>query len=179
MKQQGVPLDAVKDSALLSIFHCAALWNETVQYGYRECGEHSELYKAGRVITIKYEELVIDPESVVRQACSHLGLPFNHQMLSPHLFSHDTFVDGAWVRPGDPTSAINMRSVGRWVKSMSIEDRVLFSAKGQNGLVTAGYETNTSWTLAGIDILPETAKAAINCAEEKIKQFSIENSPGH
>jgi protein-tyrosine sulfotransferase len=179
LKQQGLPLDAVKDSALLSIFHCAALWNETVQYGYQECGEESELYKAGKVITIKYEDLVIDPESVIRQICGYLGLSFNHQMLSPHLFPHDTFVDGAWVRPGDPTSAINMRSVGRWVKSMSIEDRALFAAKGQNGLITAGYETNASWTFAGVDILPETAKAAINSAKEKIEQFSIESSTGH
>ena len=176
LKQQGLPLDHVKDSALLSIFHCAALWNETLHYGYQECGEDSDLYKAGKVITIKYEDLVVDPESVVRRICEHLELPFNHQMLSPHLFPHDTFVDGAWVRPTDLISAINMRSVGRWVKNMSLEDRVLFAAKGQNGLLTAGYENTVAWTFAGVEATPETAAVSVNSAKEKIKQFNIESA---
>lgn len=169
LRQKGVELDSVKDSSLLSVFHCAALWTETVKHGLSECGPQSALHRAGRAMTVRYEDLVTDSETTLREICIFLGVPFSSRMITPEQFYHDTFVDGAWVKPEDLSSKVHLRSVSRWTQELSIEDRVLFASNGMEGIKLLDYDSDPSWMFAGANISPEDAKDAIDRAKRQIE----------
>lgn len=170
---RGEKLHPKRDSALLSVFHCAALWTQTVLLGKRLCSENSPLRLAGRIMTVRYEDLVTTPESVTREVCAFLGLQFEESMLSPERFPHDTYVDELWVQKHEVQSPISISSVGRWRTTMSLEERVLFSVNGLQGLMALGYPTSPTWCFEGISIDSATAKEIIQSAQSKITQLSI------
>ena len=47
-------------------------------------GVHLQLEGTGRVVWHRYEDLVDDPEPVLRRICAHVGLPYSPQMLGFH-----------------------------------------------------------------------------------------------
>lgn len=170
---RGEKLHPKKDSALLSVFHCAALWTQTVLLGKRLCSESSPLRLAGRIMTVHYEDLVSTPELVIREVCTFLGIKFEDSMLHPERVPHDTYVDGLWVQKHEVQSPISTRSVGSWRTVMSLEERILFSVNGLQGLMALGYPTPPTWCFEGLSIDSETAKEVIRTAQSKIAQLSI------
>jgi hypothetical protein len=171
--RRGEKLHPKKDSSLLSVFHCAALWTQTVLLGKRLCSETSPLRLGGRIMTVQYEELVSAPESVTREVCAFLSLEFEEAMLHPERLPHDTFVDGLWVQSHEVQSPITKSSVGRWRTTMSLEERILFSVNGLQGLMALGYPTPPTWCFEGLSIDSETAKQIVQSAQSKIAQLSV------
>lgn len=54
--------------------------------------------------TVRYEELTAEPETVVRELCGFLGVPFQPAMLDYGRFGHAGFM------PGLGDSSLNIRS---------------------------------------------------------------------
>ena len=168
----GEKLHPKKDSALLSVFHCAALWTQTVLLGRRLCSETGPRQLRGRIMTVQYEELVSAPESVTREVCAFLGLEFEETMLHPETFSHDTYVDGLWVQKHEVQSPISTSSVGRWRTTMSLEERILFAVNGLQGLMALNYPTPPSWYFEGLSLDASTAKEIVEKTQSKITMLS-------
>jgi len=172
---RGEKLHPKKDSALLSVFYCAALWTQTVLHGKRLCADPQ---LTGRIMTVRYEELVSKPESIIREVCAFLGLEFEESMLHPECSSHDTYVDELWVQKHEVRSPISNRSVGSWRTAMTLEERILFSVNGQEGLTALGYQIPQTWCFEGLTIDADTARGIINSTRKKIEQLKILDDMG-
>ena len=99
------------DSPLTSAYHCGGLWTETIRFGMQICGPGSPLYESGRVITVRYVDLVTNTENELRRICDHIGVSFQAEMLRPERYQHDTYIDGIWVDPQDPYRPVSAASV--------------------------------------------------------------------
>lgn len=63
-----------------------------------------------RVRVVRYEELVGDPEAVVRDVCAHVGLSWRPGLLDPSRTREEGFQHGRH----DPRGRIAAGSLGRW-----------------------------------------------------------------
>jgi len=73
-----------------------------------------ELINHPRVITIKYEDLVIDPESTIEQMCSYLGLEYEKTMLLAT--GRESGVDSMKGWNYKETAPVQQGSMGRFGK---------------------------------------------------------------
>ena len=108
----------------------------------------------GSMLEIRYEDLVDDPETALKQICGHVELDWDEAMLEYHR--------------GDPSAAVPERNWGHhrnlakpptrglreWRESMTRQDQELFEAIAGEELTALGYErrfpetTTTARTLA-------------------------------
>jgi len=176
MVKAGETISTDRDSALVSIFHCATLWNETIRFGMSLSQKDSPLARANRILSVKYEDLVAYPEQEIRRLCRFLDVSYEPEMLVPEELSHDTFTDGFWVIPEDSTRPVSQRSVGRWRSELSLRERVIFSAKGQEGLLLAGYENSGRWAGEGLNVDPEKLPSEIRSAECEVQMHIARSS---
>jgi hypothetical protein len=104
-------------------------------------GRHSgRLLGPERYRELRYEELVDDPESVVRGLCDFLGVEFSEEMLRYH-------VSGGQLRSetADPTAHRHLSlpptaGLRDWRVQMSAQDVTVFETLAGNTLETFGYE---------------------------------------
>ena len=111
-------------------------------------------------VEVRYEDLVDDPESVLRTICEFIELPFDSAMLSYHERSADRLQeiardlddeDGGALRPAVErmeahslvTEAPRSDRVGRWRESMDPGDVAQFEAIAGDLLDDLGYEVST------------------------------------
>lgn len=91
-------------------------WIERLMLRYEELG-----YPVHRVV---YEELVTDPESVLRNLCTFMCVDFDPAMLSHHTQPHPpNRIQGAKMLTGnnDPFTPIHCTSIGRGYRVLSPE----------------------------------------------------------
>jgi hypothetical protein len=162
------------EEALTDIASAALLWSDTAKIGHAMCGPQSELFKAGRVCTLRYHDLVFYPEPECRRLCAFLDVPFEHGMLEPHHHHHDVVIDGTWVPAHAVNNPIDPSRVGRWRKDMrQLRDRVLFAVLAQPSLSLYNFEKDTSWVLQGIDADPSRLHKELQAAVVEAEQFAI------
>ncbi len=64
------------------IYLCAARWNARMMRGL----DVAATLPPGRLLTLRFEELISDPAEVGRKICNFLGLEFNENFINYHLF---------------------------------------------------------------------------------------------
>lgn len=165
---RGANLDPIRKAAVSSVYHCAAMWAETVKFGWDVCGPESALAAEGRSFTTFYENIVLSPESQIRAICEFLGVSFSPEMIYPERFRHTQSVDGIWTTAQDLNAPISMLSAGRWIDHLSLKDRVIFFAAGQAGLEQTGYDTGLDWLFRGGQTSVGDATAAVNQARDEL-----------
>ncbi len=105
------------------------LTTEALNAGFRA----AELFP-GRVLTLRYEALVSEPEAVARQACGFLGLAFEPAMLQPQAKKHpaqeaiEALDNGVWMDPALGIRPIERTRIGAWQQSLSPDEVALVSA---------------------------------------------------
>jgi hypothetical protein len=112
----------------------------TWAYGVR-LGLDAERRHPGRVLTVRYEELVQSPVERVPQICEFLGLEYAPDMLAiertdASKISKD---QSGWFT--NVWAGINTSSVGRWRHELSPRDQRVFAAVAGAELAALGYET--------------------------------------
>jgi hypothetical protein len=103
-------------------------------------GQEAERKYPERVLTVRYEDVVADPQSQVTRLCEFLGLPFEEDMLAIertdpskiHKDQADWFTN-VWA-------GINTSAVGKWKTAMSPRDQRVFSSVAGDELKALGYE---------------------------------------
>ncbi|MFW6088552.1 MAG: sulfotransferase family protein [Gemmatimonadota bacterium] len=115
---------------------CADAWREEVWW-VRRIGR---LLGPARYHEVRYEDLVTDPEAVLRPLCAFLSLEFDPAMLAYHARVGDAVPDEKrhiWPLIDRPPQADN---VERWRTGMSHGMRVCFEKRARDVLAECGYE---------------------------------------
>jgi len=168
LKTAGQSIESIADATFRSVYHCAAVWAETVRFGWEHCGPESSLAQTGRSFTTFYENIVMSPESQIRNLCEFIGVPFDAAMLYPERAKHDVEVDNTWTTQESLESPISMLSAGRWIDHLSITDRILFYARGHSGLQVTGYDESVNWIFRGMNMPVAQAVEAVEKARQDL-----------
>lgn len=118
------------------LLSCADAWREEVWW-VRRIGR---LLGTARYYELRYEDLVTDPEAVLRPLCAFLSLEFDPAMLSYHSRVSDAVPDEKrhiWPLIDRPPQADN---VERWRTRLSSGMRVCFEKRAGDVLAECGYE---------------------------------------
>jgi len=115
----------------------AEYWAHWVAAGRRFKGDP-------RYCEIRYEDLIRDPDRVLRELLQFIGLEWNNQLLTYQTSNDDS-------GQGRPWAAIDSAATGRWRRELeSVERRVLCERIGDL-LIDFGYERDLAW---GGEIMP-------------------------
>lgn len=115
---------------------CATRWRDDVSGGLAYRGHP-------RVLEVRYEALVADPESEFTRVCAFIGESFDPAML-------DASTDGP-ARPGQnlnnpgAASMISPRATGRWQRDLSPTERRTVDNIAGELLIALGYANDHSW----------------------------------
>jgi len=168
LRTAGHDVDGSRDATLRSVYHCAAVWAETVRFGWDTCGPDSSLAAESRSFTTFYENIVMSPESQIRNLCDFIGVPFSVTMLSPDRHRHDLRIDNIWTMKEAVDGPISMLSAGRWIDHLSLTDRILFYARGHVGLRITGYDDSVDWLFRGMHMPVDQAAQALEEARANL-----------
>jgi hypothetical protein len=109
----------------------AAQWRREVEGG-RQFGRQTA---PRRYLEIRYEDLVVEPERILRETCRFLGLEFDPAMLDYH-----RRVDRERVPDHQGLAQPPRRGMRRWQDEMSPRDVETFEAVAGGLLTELGYE---------------------------------------
>lgn len=122
-------------------------------------GRGLELRGHPRLFEIRYEDLVTTPASELRRLCEFLDEEFDHAMLEPA---------GQEAREGQPgflnnelaSAPIHSKSIGRWRRDLSREERLDVARIGGALLRVLGYVDDDSWVDEPIETKEAEAAAS-------------------
>jgi hypothetical protein len=104
----------------------------------------------GRVLLVRYEDLVQDPQRVLETACAFIGLGFDESMLR-------FFERGDHLLKGDPQPEHHRRlaqpprsGLRDWRRDMSADDQRMFEVLAGDALTELGYERR--WRRADVAV---------------------------
>lgn len=84
-------------------------------WAYKNTALLDYLQRAAPVLPVQYEHLVTNPEAVIRQVCTHLGVEFQPSMLAHATRAHTGLEPGGLaIGNTDPQRPIDARGVGQW-----------------------------------------------------------------
>ena len=93
---------------------------------------------AGRLYTLRYEDLAADPEATLTALMDFLGEDFEPGQVDPARFSKTTSITKREVHR-NLDQAINTRSAGRWQRELSAADAAAFDRQAGDALRRFGY----------------------------------------
>lgn len=112
----------------------AETWQQSVKLGLRYQNQF-----AGRYLLIKYEDLVTDPESVIRRACKTLDLDFRPEMLSMNGHLGWRGNSSSFNQHEPKENKISTDSIGRYRQQSNDFDLRLYQTILQDELKELGY----------------------------------------
>jgi hypothetical protein len=145
-------------------------WARGVRRGLEAERRHPE-----QVLTVRYEQLVADPDAQVRWVCTRLGLGYNSEMLAIER-SDPAKIDPAQASWFTRLSAgITTAAVGTWQTDMPLEDRRAIEAVAGPELHALGYETGVeqrpvSRPRAAVYAADDAARRTVNAVRLRVVQ---------
>ncbi len=97
-----------------------------------------------RCFELRYEHLIADPEGVLRRVCDFLGEDYDPAMLDPSRTKHETPTGQVLNNPG-ASSAVVGRSIGRWRRDLTPDERAEFVDRAGELLIALGYAEDHGW----------------------------------
>ncbi|MEO8199505.1 MAG: sulfotransferase [Gemmatimonadota bacterium] len=125
-----------QDFGFDNLLDCACAWREEVQW-VRRMGS---LLGPARYLEIRYEDLVIEPETILGTVCSFLEIRYDGAMLRYHETipsSVPTAKRHLWPLIGQPPVAENAE---RWKRELKAGQRICFEKRAGPVLREMGYE---------------------------------------
>jgi hypothetical protein len=118
-----------------NVWAAARQWRAAV-----DAGDAAQARYGGDVLTIRYEDLVSDPEPVVRRICAFCEIAFRPEMLAIEESATGRLAAGqeAWFT--ELYAGIGTRSVGKWRTEMTPAQQATFAAGAGEALRRHGYE---------------------------------------
>ncbi len=111
----------------------AAQWNRAVDYARSA----ARRLPADSWLEVRYEDLVSDPESQLKELCTYLGEDFAPEMLTPHEVGAKA--DGRQLA-GKLTGEVTTSSIGGWEKRFQPWEVDLLHVVSRRRLQSLGYE---------------------------------------
>ena len=97
-----------------------------------------------RCTEIRYEDVVREPEPSVRRLCEFLGLEFTPALLSPSESEGEARA-GRLIHNPLADSGVHDKSIGRWRRDLSPEERHTFCRIAGELLIALGYAPDRAW----------------------------------
>jgi len=123
-------------------FTAALGWKALVQAG--RCA--GAALPPGMYMEVRFETLMTDLEGTLRKICEFLGEPFDPAMLVPNVLSlrlrvHRIKAFRPYSRGLNGNAQVMTDNVGKWKKTVTLEQRTLFESVASDLLQELGYET--------------------------------------
>jgi hypothetical protein len=117
------------------------LWARSIVGGFRA----RELY-GPRMLTVRYEDLVADPTSVV-EVYRWLGVSDDPELVANAVETHrfENYAEGRKRGQGDPLAEWRKGIVGDWRNYFTQDDKDVFKHVAGSLLVELGYERDLAW----------------------------------
>ena len=128
-----VPLDTWKPLA-----GCARRWRDDI-----ECSRPH--WNDPRFHTLRYEDLVRDPGSVLRRLMAFLGEPWDDAMLAHAGGGAPSRDVTRFAQNPEAIGAVNASSIGRWQRDLDAKDRRIFKRIAGALLIELGYAEDDAW----------------------------------
>lgn len=116
---------------------CARRWVDDTIMGLAFSGHP-------RVMEVRYEQLVLSPESELRRICDFVGEAFEPAMLNAASPPKD-LQQTRLMNNQNAAEAINPRSLGRWKRDLAPQERRDFVRIAGELLIALGYAPDHSW----------------------------------
>jgi sulfotransferase family protein len=118
-----------------NVWAAARQWHAAV-----DAGDAAQARYGEDVLTIRYEDLVADPEPVVRRVCAFCEIAYRPEMLAIEESAAGKLAAGqeAWFT--ELYAGIGTRSVGKWRTQMTPAQRAVFAAQASEALRRHGYD---------------------------------------
>jgi hypothetical protein len=117
-----------------NIGNAARYWREIVTLA-RQQAQHPSL--AGRVLEVRYEDLVANTEGTLRRVLQFIGVSWDEAVLSYHTKSRAAEpLESSTPQASKP---VQRRALGRWQTEMTAADKVAFKAEAGELLQMLGY----------------------------------------
>jgi len=95
------------------------------------------------VMTLRFEDLVMDPEDMAKRVCDFFGLAYFSEMLIPD-GSEDGLIEKGYDHKSDITKKIDNKKINRWKTGIDDHMKHISSMLIGERLKKYGYETNES-----------------------------------
>lgn len=128
-----VPLDTWKPLAA-----CARRWRDDIESSRPHWNDP-------RFHTLRYEDLVRDPESVLRRLMTFLGEPWDDAMLAHAVADSPSRDVTRFAQNPEAIGAVNASSIGRWQRDLDARDRRIFKRIAGELLIEFGYAQDDAW----------------------------------
>jgi hypothetical protein len=119
-----------------SITNAARYWRQVVEAAHRQAA-HPSL--AGRVLEVRYERLVTEPERTLREVLEFLQEPWHDEVLHHDLQAQSHQPDPEESNTRQARGAVYRTSLGRWQREMTELDRAAFQREAGGLLEELGY----------------------------------------
>lgn len=128
-----VPLDTWKPIA-----GCARRWVRDLEGSRR-------WWSDPRFLTVRYEDLVLEPRPVLERLVAFLGEEWDEGMLA-HSTADSPFRDATrFAQNPEALGAVNTSSIGRWQRDLDVNDRRSFKRIAGPLLIELGYAKDDDW----------------------------------
>ena len=104
------------------------------------CSKMGAMLGKQHYMQLRYEDLVLDPETSLRCICDFLGEPFVYDMLEYHKCARQEMPLESLQWHENSVSKPNKSKVFSWKARMSLADRILFEEIAGSTLTEFGYE---------------------------------------
>ena len=118
-----------------NVWAAARQWRAAV-----DAGDAGEARYGEDVLTIRYEDLVADPEPVVKRVCAFCEIAYRPEMLAVEESAAGRLAAGQEGWFTELYAGIGTRSVGKWRTQMTPAQRAVFAAEAGEALRRHGYE---------------------------------------
>lgn len=127
-----------KQPKTLSYAEAAGEWVRAVTLGLAYEGHP-------RVTSVRYENLVDDPETELRRLCGFLGVEFESQMIKARDDRDVTTDPGRLLHNPGAAGAVTKKAMGRWRKDLSLVERANVNRIAGELLKILGYTESDDW----------------------------------
>ena len=117
---------------------CARRWVRDIESSRRWWGDP-------RFLTVRYEDLVLDPRPVLERVTALVGEGWDEAMLA-HAAADSPFRDATrFAQNPEALGAVNASSLGRWQRDLDARDRRIFKRIAGPLLIELGYAKDDGW----------------------------------
>jgi hypothetical protein len=113
-------------------------------------GRAAERKWPAQVLTVRYEDLVADPQEQVRVVCAHVGLTYREEMLAIEDSERTKIVQDQATWFTSIWAGINASAVGKWRRDMNAREREVFVAGAGQELAALGYELESAGRIPSV-----------------------------
>lgn len=113
----------------LAVMHTTMTWFDAVRLHF----EYAQMYP-GRYHLVRFEDMIADPETQVRQVCEFLEIPFQ-----PRMLREVTVVGSSYRAERRGPSGFDQQAIDRWQEHIDPPIRAWFALLGKKQLRRFGY----------------------------------------